>query len=111
MSLSRAMGQADVSKLKQIVSEGITVSREIEDLREGLKDTVAEKAKKLEQKSREHLGDKTTEAIKDTAKKVSTSAAQSVRDALIQSAADKAGDAVLGIGRWAIRKITGKNKK
>ena len=80
-------------------------------IEEGLKDTVAEKAKKLEQKSREHLGDKTTEAIKDTAKKVSTSAAQSVRDALIQSAADKAGDAVLGIGRWAIRKITGKNKK
>jgi len=80
-------------------------------IEEGLKDTVAEKAKKLEQKSREHLGDKTTEAIKDTAKKVSTSAAQSVRDALIQSAADKAGDAVIGGGKWLIRKIIGKKQK
>ena len=47
MSLSRAMGQADVSKLKQIVSEGITVSREIEDLREGLKETVDSVAKEM----------------------------------------------------------------
>ena len=50
MSLSRAMGQADVSKLKQIVSEGITVSREIEDLREGLKDTVDAVAKEMDLK-------------------------------------------------------------
>jgi len=52
MSLSRAMGQADVSKLKQIVSEGITVSREIEDLREGLKDTVDAVAKEMDLKPR-----------------------------------------------------------
>ena len=81
------------------------------DIEEGFKDAVAEKAKKLEDKSREHLGDKTTEAIKDTAKKVSTSAAQSVRDALIQSASDQAGNAVIGAGKYLIRKIIGKKKK
>jgi len=50
MSLSRAYGQADTSKLKQIVSEGITVTREIEDLREGLKDTVDAVAKEMDLK-------------------------------------------------------------
>ena len=81
------------------------------DIEEGLKDSVAEKAKKLEQKSRDHLGDKTTEAIKDTAKKVTTSAAQSIRDALIQAASDQAGNAAIGGGKWLIRKIIGKKHK
>ena len=48
--MSRAFGTTDTSKLKQIVSEGITVSREIEDLREGLKDTVDAVAKEMDLK-------------------------------------------------------------
>jgi|TARA_B100000959_G_scaffold194547_1_gene203444 uncharacterized membrane protein YgcG len=48
--MSRAFGTTDTSKLKQIVSEGITVTREIEDLREGLKDTVDAIAKEMDLK-------------------------------------------------------------
>ena len=33
--MTRAFGQTDVTTLKQIIGEGITVTREIEDLREG----------------------------------------------------------------------------
>jgi hypothetical protein len=46
--MSRAFGQTDTAKLKQIVGEGITVSREIDDLREGLKDTVDAIAKEMD---------------------------------------------------------------
>ena len=45
--MSRAFGTTDVTRLKQIVGEGITVTREIEDLREGLKETVDSVAKEM----------------------------------------------------------------
>ena len=48
--MSRAFGTTDVTTLKQIVGEGITVTREIEDLREGLKDTVDAVAKEMDLK-------------------------------------------------------------
>ena len=46
--MTRTFGQTDTAKLKQIVGEGITVSREIDDLREGLKDTVDAIAKEMD---------------------------------------------------------------
>ena len=92
-----------------IYSKEILLSNVIVD--EGAVDKVKETAKRVEDKSREHLGDKTTDAIKDAAKKVSTSAAQSVRDALIQAAADKSGDAVIKAGKWALHKVIGKRSK
>ena len=45
--MSRAFGTTAVTTLKQIVGEGITVTREIEDLREGLKETVDSVAKEM----------------------------------------------------------------
>ena len=45
--MSRAFGTTDVTTLKQIVGEAITVTREIEDLREGLKETVDSVAKEM----------------------------------------------------------------
>ena len=45
--MSRPFGTTDVTTLKQIVGEGITVTREIEDLREGLKETVDSVAKEM----------------------------------------------------------------
>ena len=48
--MSSAFGTTAVTTLKQIVGEGITVTREIEDLREGLKDTVDAVAKEMDLK-------------------------------------------------------------
>ena len=45
--MTRAFGQTDVTTLKQIIGEGITVTREIDDLREGLKESVDSVAKEM----------------------------------------------------------------
>jgi ElaB/YqjD/DUF883 family membrane-anchored ribosome-binding protein len=75
---------------------------------EGFADKVKEKAKKVEDKSREHLGDKTTEAIKGTAKEVAGAAAKSVKDKIVQKATDKSGDIVISASKWALQKLLGK---
>ena len=33
--MTRAFGQTDLAKLKQVINEGVQVSQEIKDLREG----------------------------------------------------------------------------
>jgi len=44
----KTFGEADVTKLKQIINEGIQVKSEMEALRDGLKDAVTAVAEELE---------------------------------------------------------------
>jgi predicted regulator of amino acid metabolism with ACT domain len=48
--MSKAFGAPEQAKIKQIVSEGMTVMREIQDLQEGLNDTIKAIAEELEVK-------------------------------------------------------------
>ena len=48
--MSRAFGAPEQAKIKQIVAEGVTVMQEIQDLTEGLKDTIKAVAEELEVK-------------------------------------------------------------
>ncbi len=48
--MTRAFGQTDLAKLKQVINEGVQVSQEIKDLREGLGDTVKAVAQELDMK-------------------------------------------------------------
>ena len=48
--MSKVFGSAEQNKIKQIVSEGVTVMQEITDLQEGLNDTIKAVAEELEVK-------------------------------------------------------------
>lgn len=48
--MSRAYGAPEQAKIKQIISEGVTVLQEIEDLNAGLNDTIKAVAEELEVK-------------------------------------------------------------
>lgn len=48
--MSRVFGSAEQNKIKQIVSEGVTVMQEIADLNEGLNDTIKSVAEELDVK-------------------------------------------------------------
>jgi len=48
--MGKAFGEPEQAKIKQIVAEGITVLQEIQDLTEGLKETIAAVAEELEVK-------------------------------------------------------------
>jgi len=48
--MSKAFGAPEQAKIKQIVAEGMTVMQEIQDLTEGLKETIAAVAEELEVK-------------------------------------------------------------
>ena len=48
--MSKAFGAPEQAKIKQIVSEGVTVMQEIQDLTEGLNDTIKAVAEELEVK-------------------------------------------------------------
>ena len=48
--MSRAFGAPEQAKIKQIVAEGVTVMQEIQDLTEGLNDTIKAVAEELEVK-------------------------------------------------------------
>ena len=46
--MSKAFGDPEKAKIKQIISEGCTVMQEIQDLTEGLNDTIKAVAEELE---------------------------------------------------------------
>jgi len=48
--MSKVFGAPEQAKIKQIVSEGVTVMQEIQDLTEGLNDTIKAVAEELEVK-------------------------------------------------------------
>ena len=48
--MAKILSSTDVTKLKQLVNEGIQVTQEMTDLREGLKDTVTAIAEELDMK-------------------------------------------------------------
>lgn len=48
--MSRTFGAPEQTKIKQIVSEGVTVMQEIQDLTEGLNETIKAVAEELEVK-------------------------------------------------------------
>jgi len=48
--MSKAFGAPEQAKIKQIVSEGMTVMQEIQDLTEGLNETIKAVAEELEVK-------------------------------------------------------------
>lgn len=48
--MSKVFGDPEKSKIKQIVAEGVTVMQEIQDLTEGLNDTIKAVAEELEVK-------------------------------------------------------------
>lgn len=48
--MSKAFGDPERAKIKQIVAEGVTVMREIADLTEGLNDTIKAVAEELDVK-------------------------------------------------------------
>ena len=48
--MSKVFGAPEQAKIKQIISEGVTVMQEIEDLNEGLNDTIKAVAEELEVK-------------------------------------------------------------
>ena len=48
--MSKVFGPVEKAKIKQIVSEGVTVMQEIQDLTEGLNDTIKAVAEELEVK-------------------------------------------------------------
>lgn len=48
--MSKAFGAPEQTKIKQIISEGVTVMQEIQDLTEGLNDTIKAVAEELEVK-------------------------------------------------------------
>ena len=49
-TMSKVFGEPEKKKIKQIVSEGVTVMREISDLNEGLNETIKAIAEELEVK-------------------------------------------------------------
>jgi predicted regulator of amino acid metabolism with ACT domain len=48
--MSKVFGEPEKAKIKQLISEGVTVLQEIEDLNEGLSDTIKAVAEELEVK-------------------------------------------------------------
>ena len=48
--MSKSFGDPEKIKIKQIISEGMTVMQEIQDLTEGLKETIAAVAEELDVK-------------------------------------------------------------
>lgn len=46
--MARAFGTNDIERLKQLINEGLAVTQEINDLREGLRDTVKTVAQELD---------------------------------------------------------------
>lgn len=48
--MSKVFGDPEKAKIKQIVSEGMTVMQEIQDLQEGLNDTIKAVAEELDVK-------------------------------------------------------------
>lgn len=48
--MSKAFGDPEKAKIKQIISEGVTVMQEIQDLQEGLSDTIKAVAEELDVK-------------------------------------------------------------
>lgn len=48
--MGKVFGNAEQAKLKQLVSEGVTVLQEIDDLQSGLNDTIKAVAEELEVK-------------------------------------------------------------
>jgi predicted regulator of amino acid metabolism with ACT domain len=48
--MSKVYGDPERAKIKQIISEGVTVMQEIQDLTEGLNDTIKAVAEELEVK-------------------------------------------------------------
>ena len=46
--MSKVFGDPEKNKIRQIVSEGVTVMQEIQDLTEGLNDTIKAVAEELE---------------------------------------------------------------
>jgi len=46
--MARAFGTNDIERLKQLINEGLAVTQEIQDLREGLRDTVKTVAQELD---------------------------------------------------------------
>jgi len=48
--MSRAFSDSEITKLKQIINEGVQVTSEVETLKGGLKDTVVAVAEELDMK-------------------------------------------------------------
>lgn len=48
--MSRSFSETEVTKLKQVINEGISVTGDVEALKEGLKDTVKAVAEELDLK-------------------------------------------------------------
>jgi threonine synthase len=48
--MSRTFSESEVTKLKQVINEGISVTGDVEALKEGLKDTVKAVAEELDLK-------------------------------------------------------------
>ena len=48
--MSRSFSETEVTKLKQVINEGISVTGDVEALKEGLKDTVKSVAEELDLK-------------------------------------------------------------
>ena len=48
--MSKVFGSAEQAKIKQLVAEGVTVLQEVEDLTQGLNDTIKAVAEELEVK-------------------------------------------------------------
>jgi hypothetical protein len=48
--MSRSFSESEITKLKQVINEGISVTGDVEALKEGLKDTVAAVAEELDLK-------------------------------------------------------------
>ena len=48
--MSKVFGDPEKAKIRQLISEGVTVLQEIEDLNEGLSDTIKAVAEELEVK-------------------------------------------------------------
>lgn len=48
--MSRSFSESEITKLKQVINEGISVTGDVEALKEGLKDTVSAVAEELDMK-------------------------------------------------------------
>tara|TARA_Y100000034_G_scaffold135747_1_gene208914 strand:- start:1623 stop:1907 length:285 start_codon:yes stop_codon:yes gene_type:complete len=70
-----------------------------------IEDHVKDVAKKAEDKANIVVGPETVKRGKKFAKELSIHARDSVRDAIIAKTKEKAGEAVVGAGKWALSKL------
>ena len=72
---------------------------------ESIEQKVKDAAKKVEDKAKEVVGPETVESGKKLAGELATAAKDSVKDAIIAKTKEKAGDAAIGVGKWALSKL------